>query len=200
MLSKTEIVWRHLLAEVESGRRRHRSVSGLAAELGLGTSTAHKALADPVRVGAVIVNAAGGLRVVDPFRLAVLWAGKRRLDRDIIDTWRTSQSASCVERRFGEGDAVLGGFGAVVAHRRGNTIADYDTVLVYSGTPRQLRRLVPAGWGPTRVLVAEPDFALQRYGRTTTLHQAWADLFGLADWQAARFTEAIATGWLAEAA
>lgn len=201
MLSKSEMVWRHLLAACESGRRRHSAVSALADELGMGVSTAHKALADPVRVGAVIVNPAGGVRVVDPFRLAVLWAAKRRLDRDITDSWRTDRQAPETERLLAGPDVSLGGFGAIVAHVGGNTIADYDTVIAYSHHPEQLRRRVGEVFdGRTTVIVALPDPGLARYGRVTPLHQAWADLFGLADWQAARFTDALAARWLAEAA
>jgi hypothetical protein len=46
----------------------------------------------------------------------------------------------------------------------------------------------PEGEG-TEVWVAEPDARLHRYGRVTPLAQAYADLFSMPGWQAARFIE-----------
>ena len=37
--------------------------------------------------------------------------------------------------------------------------------------------------------MAEPDAWLDRYGRVTPLAQAYADLFSMPGWQAARFIE-----------
>jgi hypothetical protein len=200
-MENTEIVWRHLLACADDGIRRHGSMSALAADLGLPVSTTHKALAEPTRIGAVAVSRGAGVRVRDPFRLAVLWAGKRRLDRDITSTWMTSLSAPEVERIASGTKAVLGGFGAVVARVGANTIADYDTVLLYAVSDKSLRRKIPEdSAGSTTVIVAKPDRMLTRYGRVTPLHQAWVDLFNRPDWQAARFTEAITASWVADAA
>jgi hypothetical protein len=190
MLSKTEQVWRHLVTgAIEQGRRRWPSVTALAGELEMGVSTVHRALSHPVEIGAVDVLPGGGVRVVDPGRVLVLWAGQRRLRRDIIDRVQVPGSAPVVERSIRNRAAVLGGFGAVVAHIGGNTIADYETVLVY-GEPRLTRRRPVTDPDPSRVteiVVLEPDPLLARYGRVAPLTQAWVDLFNLPGWQAARF-------------
>ncbi len=75
----------------------------------------------------------------------------------------------------------------MVAHLHGvNPIADYSTVLFY-GDPR-LPDLPSAARGEgTEILIAEPDRLLSRYGRVTPFCQAYADLFSLPGWQAARF-------------
>ncbi len=196
VLSKTEVVWRHLLDAAEGGVRRHSSLSALAIDLGLGVSTVHKALSVPVDIGAVIVKPSGGVRVIDPYRVGVLWAGKRRFDRDLLDEFTTDISAPEVERRVGLDGVILGGFGAVVARLGRNRIADYESVTVYAD-PSTIRTAVnPTDAGRTRVLVVEPDPWLARYGRVTPLHQAWVDLFHQPDWQAARFTEALTTRWV----
>ncbi|MGH9231204.1 MAG: hypothetical protein ACRD07_21175 [Acidimicrobiales bacterium] len=190
MLSKTEQVWRHLTAgAIQKGRRRWPSVTGLAGELGMGVSTVHRALSHPAEIGAVDVLPGGGVRVVDPGRLLMVWAGQRRLRRDIVDRFHHPGSAPVVERMIGNRAAVLGGFGAVVAHLGGNTIADYETVVVY-GEPgiTQRRRVVEPDLGRvTEVVVLDPDPLLARYGRVTPLTHAWVDLFNLPGWQAARF-------------
>lgn len=186
MMSITEQVWRHLLVSAFEGRRRWPSVSECAADLALPASTVHQSLGHPVEIGAVHVRGAGGLRVLDPGRLLLLWAGRRRLQRDVIDRFEVPSSAYAVEAAFTNPDAVLGGFGAVVAALGSNTIADYDTVLSY-GDPR-LGKLTADPDGRTcEVLVLEPDPRLARYGRSTPLAQAWVDLFALSGWQSARF-------------
>ena len=190
MLSRTEQVWRHLTAgAIEQGRRRWPSVTALAGELDMGVSTAHRALSHPVEIGAIDVLGGGGVRVVDPGRLLVVWAGKRRLRRDIVDRFRVTGSAPVVERSIRGRPVVLGGFGAVVARVGGNTIADYETVLVY-GEPRIVKRHDVTDPDPgrvTEVMVLDPDPLLVRYGKVTPLTQAWVDLFNLPGWQAARF-------------
>ncbi|MGH9290903.1 MAG: hypothetical protein ACRD0V_21840, partial [Acidimicrobiales bacterium] len=127
MLSKTEQVWRHLAAgAIERGQRRWPSMTALARELEMGVSTVHRALSHPAEIGAIDVLGGGGVRVVDPGRLLVVWAGQRRLRRDVVERLQVAGSAPVVERSIGNRGAVLGGFGAVVAALGGNTIADYE--------------------------------------------------------------------------
>jgi hypothetical protein len=186
-----EVVWRHLLVGAREGQRRWPSVSALAGELEIPVSTAHRSLGHPVEIGAVSIGTLDGLQVLDPERLLVLFAAHRRAKRDIVDRFRVGVPAVEVERLASGPEVILGGFGAVVAHLHGvNRIADYDTVLFY-GNPR-LPDLptAPAGEG-TEVLVAEPDRLLRRYGRVTPFCQAYADLFSLPGWQAARFVEEL---------
>ncbi|MGH9244892.1 MAG: hypothetical protein ACRD29_11360 [Acidimicrobiales bacterium] len=190
MLSKTQQVWRHLATgAIEHGQRRWSSVTALASELGMGVSTVHRALAHPVEIGAVHVRPAGGVRVVDPGRLLMVWAGHRRLHRDIVDRFTVGGPAPVVERSMTNPAAVLGGFGAVVARIGGNTIADYETVLVYGdpGLGSRRRDAAPDAGRVTVVIVAAPDPLLAGYGAVTPLTQAWVDLFCLPGWQAARF-------------
>ncbi len=142
--------------------------------------------------------------LLDPGRLLMLWAGRRRPLRDRADRYSVPVRATEVERAVSNPEAILGGFGAVTAAIGANTIADYSTVVVY-GDPR-LPDLVPdehrgeAGFEPTDVWVLEPDPRLGRYGRTTPLSQAWVDLFNMPGWQAARFVHALLPRMVADAA
>ncbi len=183
MLSVTERVWRHLIVSATMGRREWSTLSDLAAEVESPVSSVHDALGRPVEIGAVGAWPSGGVIVLDPARLTVLWAGRRRLPRDVRRHVRVAPSASEVERLLASEPVVLGGFGAVVAALGANTIADYETVLVY-GDPAGLEEDAS---GSTNFIVLEPDPLLNRYGRTTPLAQAWVDLFCLPGWQAARF-------------
>jgi hypothetical protein len=191
MMPMVEAVWRHLLVGAREGQRRWASLSALAAELGAPISTTHRSLAHPIEIGAVSVSSLEGLQVLDPARLLVLLAAHRHVQRDIRKRSQVAASAVEVERLATNPEVVLGGFGAVVAHLGGtNRIADYSTVLFY-GDP-VLPDLLPAQAGHgTEVLIAEPDPLLKRYGRVTPLAQAYADLFSLPGWQAARFVDEL---------
>jgi hypothetical protein len=203
VLSKTGQVWRHLATgAIEQDQRRWPTVVALASELDLGVSTVHRALSLPAEVGAVHIRSGGGVRVVDPGRLLMLWAGHRRLHADIVDRYRVAGSAPVIERSITNPAAVLGGFGAVVAHLRGNTIADYETVIVY-GEPQIIHRRTVTDPEPGRVtdvIVVEADPLLARYGRATPLTQAWVDLFNLPGWQAARFVHHLIPRMITDAA
>lgn len=188
MMPVVEVVWRHLLVGATNGRRRWPSVTGLADELGLAVSTAHRSLVHPVEIGAVEVGPIDGLQVLDPARLLVLLAAHRHVLRDVVRRFSVAIPVAEVEAAPTSQRVVLGGFGAVVAHLGVNRIADYTRVLFY-GDPK-LPRLpsAPPGEG-TEVWVAEPDAWLVRYGRVTPLAQAYADLFSMPGWQSARFIE-----------
>lgn len=191
MLSKTEQVWRHLLAASLFGKHRHASLTALAAELGLGVSTVHRALQRPAEMGAVRVRGRGGVRVIDPGRLLLLWAGHRNLRGDLGAEYTVALPAPEVERLLPIDRFVLGGFGAVVSHEGGNFVSGYDRVLCY-GDPRDLPSSVrEAPPGETSIMVLEPDPLLERYGRVTPLSQAYVDLFNVPGWPAARFVSTL---------
>lgn len=192
MLSITQAVWRHLLVGAREDRRRWPSITALAEELELGVSTVHKALAQPAEIEAVRVSRLAGLVVLNPYRLLLMFAATRRLQRDIVSRHRVALSARSVEALAEEDPRmIVGGFGAVVAHLGANPIASYTTALLY-GDPAFATEL-PASTeaDAAEVVIVQPDRWLERYGRVTPFAQAYADLFCLPGWQAARFIEEL---------
>lgn len=165
-------------------------MSALADDLGLALSTTHRSLAHPMEIGAVDVGPIDGLQVLDPARLLILLAGHRHIQRDIVRRFWVAAPATEVEAAARSRRVVLGGFGAVIAHLGVNRIADYTRVLFY-GEPKLVRLPESADEAGTEVWVAEPDAWLARYGRVTPLAQAYADLFSMPGWQAARFVEQL---------
>ncbi len=112
MLSITQAVWRHLLVGAREDQRRWPSITALAEELDLGVSTVHKALAQPVEIEGVRVSRLAGLVVLDPYRLLLMFAATRRLQRDIVSRHRVALSARSVEALAGEDPRmILGGSG-----------------------------------------------------------------------------------------
>lgn len=191
MLPVTEQVWRHLLVAASDERRRWPSLAALSQELGMKTSTVHAALRYPCEVGAITRYPRGGFGLVDPGKLQIIWAGRRRLSRDVVRKFQVAASAPATEAALLSGYPVMvGGFGAAIAALGRNVISDYSTVITYGD---------PVGFsedpdGSTEVIVCESDPLLARYGRTTPMCQAWADLFVLGGWQASEFWHALLPG------
>jgi hypothetical protein len=185
MFTKTEKIWRHLIDGAHHGQRRWDSVSALAVELDLPISTTHQALEEPRSIDILEIRGGGGVRVLDPSRLLMLWAARRRLDRDITQRFVVPTDARTVEAALDDTSVVLGGFGAVVARLGQNNIADYSTVLAYGDSP-SLPDFEDTGRS-CEIIVLKPDSLLRQYGTTTPLGQAWVDLFRLPGWQAGRF-------------
>ena len=132
MVSKTEIIWRHLLAGTAEGRRRYASGTALARDLGIPVSTTHQALERPVEIGAVAIDSGAGLRVLDPVRLLTLYCAHRRLERDIVARVNVDGLVEEVESLVSSTpDVVVGGFAALIAQTTSvNRVADYNTVLM----------------------------------------------------------------------
>lgn len=190
-MSTTLVIWREMLAASRAGQRRWPSVTALAGELGVPVSTAHRSLAHPVEIGAVEISSMEGLVLLDPYRLLLVFAAHRHLQRDIVGRAHLAAPVAGVEAAiYGQPGCVLGGFSAAVAHAGGNRVADYETVLVY-GTPA-LQGFEPvAAGGGTEMLIVEGDPWVGRRGPLTTYAQAWADLFCLPGWQAACFVDQL---------
>src|SRR5450759_1235134 len=188
MISRTEMVWRHLLVAALDLDIRRSSLTQLGAELDLPVSTLHKALERPRVIGAVR-GGARGLRVLDPKRLQLLWAATRHLSEDIVYATRVPMSTSEIEARLPV-SAIPTAYTAFVRHEGRNLVADYEQVVVYADG-NEVRRRFPLRRGQANLLVLEPDPLLSRYGKIAPRCQVYADLFNLPTWQAQRFLETL---------
>jgi hypothetical protein len=184
MISRTEMVWRHLLvAALDLGIRRS-SLTELSVELDLPVSTIHKALERPRAIGAVR-GSASGLRVLDPRRLQLMWAAQRDLNKDIVYATRVPMTVNEIEARLPV-SAIPTAYTAFVLHEGRNLVADYEQVVVYADA-NAVRRQFPSRRGEANLVVLEADPLLSRYGRVASRCQVYADLFNLPTWQAQRF-------------
>ncbi len=188
MLSRTELVWRHLLVGAFDQGIRRSSLTQLSGELNLPVSTIHKALERPRAIGAVR-GSASGLRVLDPKRLLLLWGALRDLNGDIVYATRVSMDVREIEDRL-PASAIPTAYTAFVQHEARNLVADYEQVLVYADAI-QARRRFPSRRGEANFVVLEPDPLLGRYGKVAPRCQVYVDLFNLPTWQAQRFLEAL---------
>src|SRR5216683_6645066 len=189
MITRTEMVWRHLLVAAFDQGIRRTSLTQLSIELDFPVSTIHKALERPRAIGAVR-GSASGLRVLDPKRLQLMWAAQRDLNRDIVYATRVPMTVSEIEARLPV-SAIPTAYTAHVLQEGRNLVADYEQVVVYADANEVKRRFRLWRRGQANLLVLEPDPLLSRYGRIAPRCQVYADLFNLPTWQAQRFLEAL---------
>ncbi len=187
MITKTEVVWRHLLVTaLDEGRRS--SLTELSQQLALPASTIHKALVRPRRIGAVR-GTAQGLRVLDPKRLLLLWAARRDLARDVIYETHVALPIRKIEERLPE-SAIPTAYSAFVRRQGVNTVADYDQVIVYARRT-EVEPVFSSRRGYANLLVLDPDPLLATYGQCAPIAQVYVDLFNLPTWQAQRFLDVL---------
>ncbi len=184
MLTKTEIVWRHLLVEAIENENRRSSITELSKVLNLGPSTIHHALLAPRAMGAV-GSLNSWLVTLDPMRLLLHWAGTRNMTRDRPIKVHTGLSVLEIQRRLPPNAIVTGA--AAYARRYRNDVADYTAVYCYLSNPQPLLRSMPKKAGEPDLVIMEPDPLLGDYGEIACVPQTYVDLFVTAGWQAQRF-------------
>jgi len=184
MLSKTEIIWRHLLVEALENQNRRSSITELSQRFGFAISTVHRSLVVPREIGAVD-TVRSGLVTRDPIRLLLHWAGTRRLVHDRPFKIRTGLPVVEIQKRLPVEAVVTGA--AAYARRYRNDVADYSTVYCYHSVPNAILARVPNKLGKPDLVVLAPDPFLADYGRIASVPQMYVDLFVTAGWQSQRF-------------
>src|SRR5260370_23696306 len=187
MISRTEMVWRHLLVAAFDLGVRRSSLTELSVELDIPVSTIHTALERPRAIGGVS-GSASGVRVLDPKRLQLLWDEQRDLNRVLVYATGVPMAVREIEARLPV-SAIPTAYTAFVLHEGRNLVADYEQVVVYADA-NEVRRQFPSRRGEANLLVLEADPLLSRYGRVAPRCQVDADLFNLPTWQAHRFPRA----------
>lgn len=133
-----------------------------------------------------------GVDVLDPGRLITLFVAHRRLARDVLTERVVTAAPQDVEREAVSAGLTVGGFGALVSHLGDNNVASYAEVVVY-GPPSFGADLVATSRDDplaTRLFIIEPDRWLPKW-QVVPIAQAYADVFCLPSWQAARFIDQI---------
>jgi hypothetical protein len=188
MLTKTEILWRHLLVEAIEHDRRRSSITELAGRFGLAPSTVHRALVVPREMGA-LDTVRTGLILRDPMRLLLHWAGTRKLSHDRPFRVHTGLPVHEIQERLPANAVATGA--AAYARRFRNDVADYSVVYCYHPDPSAAIESLPDEFGEPDLVILEPDPFLADYGAISSIPQTYVDLFVTAGWQAQRFLHAM---------
>ena len=188
MLTKTEILWRHLLVDALEHDNRRSSITELSARFALAPSTVHRALVVPREMGA-LDTVRSGLILRDPMRLLLHWAGTRRLAHDRPFKVHTGLPVNEIQDRLPDSAVPTGA--AAYARRFRNDVADYSVVYCYHPDPTAAIASLPDELGEPDLVILEPDPFLTDYGEIASIPQTYVDLFVTAGWQAQRFLHAM---------
>lgn len=183
-MTKKEIIWREILERVLQKKQRQFQQQELAHDLDMSLSTIFNALQVPRRTGAVKVSRRG-FQVLDPFKLNLIWATERNLDKDIIYQTRVDKPILEIEAQLPPAVTLAG----YTAYRQifQETPADYDKIYVYATDPQKIKERFPPQKGYSNLIVLKADSFLEKAGPLIPQSQLFADLWNLKEWYAKEF-------------
>lgn len=197
MLSKKEIIWRHILTEALTNKITIFTQKDIASYFHFSTSTVFNALHIPRKSGIVEVTGTF-FRLRDFEKLLYLWATHRNFKRDIIyKTYVESKNPLEIEGKMPP-DVIYGAFSAFrFIHKEAP--ADYSEVYIYTDNLEEMMRRFPqAAEKRTRksrrkanLYVLQPDPFLKSFGKITPDPQTFVDMWNIPEWYAKDFLQAL---------
>ena len=179
-MKKTELVYRYILQEAESNRKK-LSQSEIAKKLSISLSTVNHAMLPLRKMGAVSVKLRS-FSLTDTRKVLMLWASIRNLEKDVVYQTRSDMSVKEIEKTMPP-DVI---FAAYSAYRLAfkEAPADYSEVYVY-GDEKEVKRRFPPKQGPSNVFVLKKQF------ENMTKTQIFVDLWNLKEWYAKDYLNAM---------
>lgn len=185
-MKQIELVHREVLYNAIEQKNRALTQAEIARTLKLSLSIVNSAVKNLEKIGAVEVGPRG-FRVVDIKKILYYWASIRNLQKDVIYATRVERPVSEIEKSMP--DNVI--FAAYTAYKFvfKDVPADYSEVYVYGD--ESLKERFPQNRGVPNLFVLKKDSAIERYGKTTTIANTFADLWNLKEWYAKEFLKAM---------
>ena len=187
-MKKIETIWRELLFQAVTKKKRQFTQKELAEKFGFSTSTVFQALKIPRKMGAVQVTGRYFI-LEDPEKLLYHWASVRSFKKEIIFSGRVDLPVLEIEGRMPP-EVVFGCFSAA-RQILTEPPADYDRVYIYAEKADSVKKRFKFEKGRENLVVLKADKFLKDYGQLTTISQTFVDLWNLPDWQAKEFTQAL---------
>lgn len=187
-MKKVEFVYRELLFQVLERKERSFTQKGLGEKLNVSLGNVNHALKPLKRMNAVKVNPRN-FSVVSPKKILFYWASARNLEKDIVYKTRAEMPVSEIEKRM-PADVVFGAYSAY-KFRFKDAPADYSEVYVYASDLDEIEKRFPPKKNNHNLFVLEKDTLMERYGKTGSIAQVFADLWNLPEWYAADFLKAL---------
>lgn len=197
MLSKKEIIWRHILTEALTRKITTFTQKDIASYFHFSTSTVFSALNIPRKSG--IVEVTGSFfKLRDSEKLLYLWATHRNFSKDIIyKTYVEARNPMEIEGRMSP-DIIYGAFSAF-RFANNEAPADYSEVYVYTDNLEEMiKRFPPTAEKGIRkdrrkanLFVLQPDPFLKSFGKITPDPQTFVDLWNISEWYAKDFLQPL---------
>lgn len=186
---KKEVIWREILHETITNKKRQFTQEGIAQKYGFSLSTIFGALKIPR--DANLVRIGRGFEVLDVEKFLYLWATNRNLKNEIIYQTRADKNVFQIEGEMPP-EAIFTAFSAY-RKRYGEAPADYDKVYIYISEDgfRKIKERFPEQKGPANLIILRPDDFLKNYGGIAPDVQVFVDLWNLSEWYAKDFLNAL---------
>ncbi len=187
-MQKREFVYREILFRVLESGSNEFTQSALSRDLGVSLSIVNHALKPLKRMHAVKVNPRNFV-VTDARKILFYWCSERNPLRDLVYSTRAEMPVREIERSVSQ-SAVFAAFSAF-KFRFKSVPADYSEVYVYDSGAGELEKRFPLSRKKPNLFVLEKDSLMEKYGKTTTLAQTFADLWNLPQWYSAEFLKEL---------
>ncbi|MFQ6121109.1 MAG: hypothetical protein ACE5KE_14635 [Methanosarcinales archaeon] len=185
-MKKFELIYNEILYNCYELKNKKLTQNYLSAELEVSLSTVNNALKPLKKINVVKINPMNFV-VLDPYKMLLFWATKRRFGGDIFYKTRFEDGVSEIEKLMPE-EVIFGAFSAFKL-RFGETPADYSEVYVYA--EKKWSERFPERKGPSNVFFLKKEKILEKYGRVTTLAQTFVDLWNINTWYAQEFLKKL---------
>jgi hypothetical protein len=185
---KIEYIWRELLYQAIEKRENKFKIIELAKKFNLSTSFVSHALL-PLRKLNIVKVEKNNSHLTDVEKLLYFWATRRDLQKDVI--YSTYSSLPVMERENSMPDGVFPTAYSAFRFYFGDCPSDYDKVYFYSFRLDVIKKRFPQNTkNYPNLFIIKPDPFFLFY-KKTTLAQIFVDLWGLEDWYAKEFLEAL---------
>lgn len=185
-MKKAELVYNEILYNAYELSNRKLTQIYLSKELGISLSTVHNAL-KPLREMNVTKSNPMNFVVLDPYKMLLFWATRRKFAADIFYKTRVEGGISEIEKLMPE-EVIFAAFSAF-KFRFGESPADYSEVYVYA--EKEWKERFPERGGPSNVIFLKKERILEKYGKITTVAQTFVDLWNINTWYAQEFVEKL---------
>lgn len=185
-MKKGELVYNEILYNYYELNNRKLTQVYLSRELEISLSTVHNAL-KPLKEMNVIRTNPMNFIVLDPYKMLLFWATRRRLAGDIFYETRFEGSVSEIENLMPD-EVIFAAFSAF-KFRFKDIPADYSEIYVYA--EKKWNKRFPERGGPPNVIFLNKERILEKYGKITTIAQTFVDLWNINTWYAQEFVKKL---------
>jgi len=194
---KKEIIWREILIQARTNKKRIFTQKELAQKFGFSLSTVFNALKIPRENGSIKVNSRF-FTLENYKKLLYLWANERSLKREIVYSARLDSDILNLEKEM-PSNVIFGLYSAYKFIYK-DAPADYDHLYVYSDAKDlkelQKRLLTSSVLSKTPRLasnffILESDLWLKGYSESMPLEQIFVDIWNSQEWYAKDFLKAL---------
>lgn len=160
--------------------------SELSKNLMISLSTVNLALKPLVKMNSVDIRLRG-FRIIDLKKILYYWASIRNFEKDIIYKTRVNKPVTQIESEM-PNNIVYGAYSAYKFKFK-DVPADYSEVYVYGD--EEIEKRFPKNINSPNLFVLKKDNAIDKYGKSSTTAQLFADLWNLKEWYAKEFLKAL---------